>query len=48
MRPFFRAKMADVVGCMTPGEEFCEVNTYFVYLIYQIECAFLFQYRIFL
>ena len=28
--------------------EICEVNAYFVYLILQIECAFRFQYRIFL
>ena len=33
MRPFFRAKMADVVGCTTPEGEICEVDTYFVHLI---------------
>ena len=40
--------MADVVGCTSPEGDICEVNTYFVYLIQQIECAFRFQYRIFL
>ena len=44
---FFEQKMADVVGCTSPEGEICEVNTYFVYLIQQIECVFRFQYRIF-
>ena len=45
---FFEQKMADVVGCTSPEGEICEVNTYFVYSIQQIECEFRFQYRIFL
>ena len=48
---FLSKKIADVGGCTTPDGETGEVNTYFAYLIKQIDCVtcdFRFQYILFL